>query len=569
MKNNSGKQFICKKVGNNLVCSSVDQPAVQSHSPKTTTPKTQACKKTKLEADYVVIGGGTAGLTLAYLLKKSGHDVVVIEAGRDASADSAIKNHGTLNSLEVNKRNEYFWVGDAHPLPPTVSTATNVHANHYSGGRILGGTSAVNDGIWWRGQDSSYAAAGGLFADFNYLDNMFKSLESYSGPVNTPGDRGTSGPVDIVAGPTLGGVLQTSTTSLKFSQAVTQTYSTYYATTIPNVLDLNLTQGPCTSSIGQHTGNPVTLERESSATAFLTTPVGLSLDIRTNAQVLQINFKINELGESVAKSVSYLQEGQVVKMCARRKIILSAGHNSPAILMHSGIGDQSILQPLGIDVIYHNPQVGKNMKNHAAVQFLLRANPADTAQIFTYPNLFKNICGVASLPETGNPNSNNGRDYQVALVAAAPGVVAALLILVNAQSTGTVSIVAKDPLVPPVVDLNYLSDSRDRQSFLNGITMIDRMAQAMNAIDPAYGMLSNISNPNAFITANLSAFHHWHGQCRVGDVVDQNLDVIGVKGLMVADLTIFPLTDGNTQAMGYAAGAAAYTLLTGDYNVAF
>jgi choline dehydrogenase-like flavoprotein len=72
-----------------------------------------------------------------------------------------------------------------------------------------------------------------------------------------------------------------------------------------------------------------------------------------------------------------------------------------------------------------------------------------------------------------------------------------------------------------------------------------------------------------YVLANMSAVHHWHGQSLIGKVVDQNLNVIGVENLMVADVTLFPAADGNTQTMGYAAGCAAYTIITGDKKISF
>jgi choline dehydrogenase len=450
-----------------------------------------------------------------------------------------------------------------------VSTSMNVHANHYSGGRIVGGSSATNDGIWWKGQDSTYAAAGGIFANTTYLNQVFKSLETFNGITPNPLARGSSGPLNVVTGPSVNGTVNANTAiATRFTQAVINAYNFLHGLAIPLVSDFNVVQGSFTSKTGDSTLNPTTLERESAATAFLSTSVGQQIDIRKNAQVLRVEFADDSTGAKYARSVSYLQNGEVKQLAARKKIILCTGHNTPAVLMHSGIGDRAYLDPLAIPVVYHSPDVGRNMKNHVNLQFLMTANSSHTAEIFAFSNAFKQITGVASVPEVGNPTSQ-GRDFQLAIIAGAPGIIVPVLVLTNAQSTGNVYIVDKDPLVPACVDLGYTSDPRDFQSLLYGVGIVKEVARQLNILDPTYNLISNLANPTAFIKANLAAFHHWHGQTKIGSVVDQELNVIGVKNLMVADLTVFPLTDGNTQAMGYAVGAAAYSLLTKNYNVSF
>jgi choline dehydrogenase len=517
----------------------------------------------KEEYDYVVIGGGTAGLTLAYLLKKAKKNVVVIEAGRNVDDDLPIKNAGPLNSLEEQYRSEYFWVGDAHPL--TQSTSTNVHANHYDGGRVLGGTSTTNDTIWWTQQQHTYDQAGGIFADPNYIIDVQTALATYHGLPSTSGN----GPISITLGQRIGpepNPVVTNPMAVKLNAAIQNAYSANYAINIPitppSLINPN---GPFLTNHIPCTIYPDTLERCSASNGFLSRSTGQSLDIRLNAEVIRIKFK-----HRTAKYVEYLQDGKVHRIYAKRKMILCAGYNTPALLLQNGIGDATLLNSLNIKVVYDNPEVGKNMKNHIFMPFLTTVNPADYAALVSYPFAWKKITTGGIVPEPGNPNSAD-RDYQIGMLATStPNICAYILIFVNPQSTGQISLSSKDPLVPAVVDLNYLDPTTtDRQSMINGITIISQIAQKLNAIDPTYNLLSNIANPNAYVTANTSAFHHWHGQCAVGKVVDEKLDVIGVKNLMVADLSIFPLTDGNTQSMGYVAGCAAYTYLTGDTDISF
>lgn len=513
--------------------------------------------------DYVIIGGGTAGLTLAYLLKQAKKDVVVIEAGRNVDDDPNILNAKTLNELEVQFRNEYFWVGDAKPLTPAESRSTNVHANHYSGGRVVGGTSSTNDTIWWRMQKSTYDRAGGIFADEAYINLIFKAIETYTGVSQSPDKRGKNGPLLTTQGPTINGILQTNPIAEKFASAVQTVYQSDYSIDIPLVTDYNVVNGPFVSNFGQFTINPYNLQRSSASIAFLNTPTGKKIDVRLDAQLLKIGF----CGKR-ATTVTYVQHNNVHKIHAKKKIILCTGHNTPNILLQNGIGDASLLKSLKINVVHDNSEVGKNLKNHIFMPILIFMNPTDAATANVYPLAFKMISGASALPQPGNPNSE-GRDYQIGILGLGGNIGALIVIFVNPQSTGNVTIVDKDPLLPPVVNLNYLTNPADLNSMIQGVQIAKRIIQEMHAIDPSYNLISDLSNPALFVNANTSAFHHWHGQSLIGEVVDENLHVIGVKNLMIADLSIFPLTDGNTQSMAYSAGCAAYTLITGDKNVEF
>lgn len=151
--------------------------------------------------EVIVVGGGNTGIPLTYLLTKDKIKTVCIEAGRNVNNDPNILKPGPLNSLEINFRNEYFSVGDAHyPTTQSGITSTNLHINHYDGGNVLGGSSSINDTIWWRSDANTFASAGGLFADVNYIDGIFKAVEKYTpflgGPINT-NKRGINGPIFV------------------------------------------------------------------------------------------------------------------------------------------------------------------------------------------------------------------------------------------------------------------------------------------------------------------------------------------------------------------------------------
>ena len=102
-------------------------------------------------------------------------------------------------------------------------------------------------------------------------------------------------------------------------------------------------------------------KRHSGAAAFLKPVLNRSnLTAITNAQVYRIILK-----DKKAVAVEYSKGSRIIKICANKEIILSAGaFQSPQLLMLSGIGDFSELKKHGIDCLHELKGVGKNLQDH-------------------------------------------------------------------------------------------------------------------------------------------------------------------------------------------------------------
>lgn len=95
------------------------------------------------------------------------------------------------------------------------------------------------------------------------------------------------------------------------------------------------------------------------------TPNGLGVDGRK----LTVSFRSTALrilfnNEQRAIGIEYLKDGKCVHAFAKRKVILSAGINSPKLLMLSGIGPSDTLNKAGVPVLYDNPNVGQHLTTH-------------------------------------------------------------------------------------------------------------------------------------------------------------------------------------------------------------
>jgi len=520
----------------------------QCHHNRSPRKENKYCEK----HDYIIVGGGTAGLTLGYLLNKYHHDVTVLEAGPDKDNDPNITGFFPIGQLETNYRNDYFWLEN--------ESGTRSNQNHYSGGRLCGGGSSVNSAVWLRGNLKNYAKWGGLFADEVFLRNAFDSVENYVGV--SQGTRGTGGPLPITQ--------QTQVEPLadKWAEGLKGAYSNDYGINVPIVDDWNVVNGPAISTAGQSSLVGGSFTRASSSISLIK-GTGSDLDIRKKATVTKILFKCKK-----AVGVEYIQDGKCKKMYARKKVIVCAGPRSSSILQYSGVGDQSYLSSLGVSPVIHNPEVGKNLENHREFFIKIACNPADNAIISdnSVPAsvAFQNFSGWNGLPDpAGDPNEVAFSINPLNIAGA--GATYLFGILGNPGSRGEVDILSNDPLAPICPVLNTFDDPEDIEKAKRLLeVMIKATEYIHDNIDPSYVVETDVSDLDKLVRENNDHPHQWNGTCRIGDVVDSNLHVMGAENLMVADLSVgispFALA---TQAAAYMVGTVAYSIITGDLNPQF
>ncbi|MES2121272.1 MAG: GMC family oxidoreductase N-terminal domain-containing protein, partial [Chlamydiota bacterium] len=220
-----------------------------------------------------------------------------------------------------------------------------------------GGGSSVNAGAWCRGTNqlfSQWETIAGPEWSVNRILKIYKQLEDYSGKTNNKKARGENGPL---------GVIQNRKTPIAevFTQAVID------ATGFPFVLDYNDPNTPIGASpqIQLTRRGDQGFYRISSTTAFLNEHVVNSHGKGTHGRKLQIHLDSTALrviwNGNTAIGVSYLKNGKVKNVYAKKGVIVCAGLGSSPFLMHSGVGPAGVLTSLGIPVIYDNPNVGQGL----------------------------------------------------------------------------------------------------------------------------------------------------------------------------------------------------------------
>jgi choline dehydrogenase len=304
---------------------------------------------TVIEADYVIVGAGSAGCVLANRLSENGrYRVILLEAGGD---DRPLHNlsqfranaliHIPVGYAENVKSKQVIWDYHSEAEP-----GTDGRSHALPRGRVLGGSSAINAMLYVRGQHSDYdlwsqlGATGWGWADvlpyFRRAQHQTRGEDAFHG---------------------VGGPLHVSDTrdGLAVSQAVIDSFAKLG---IPEVKDIN---GATQEGI---TWPQLTIRnglRHSAASAYLN-PARKRHNLRiiTNAVTQKILFE-----NTRATGVLVLQNGQELLVKAHREVLLAAGaFNSPQLLEISGIGGAARLASAGVQTVLDLPGVGENLQDH-------------------------------------------------------------------------------------------------------------------------------------------------------------------------------------------------------------
>ncbi|SPH22111.1 Oxygen-dependent choline dehydrogenase [Ascidiaceihabitans donghaensis] len=509
-----------------------------------------------MEADYVIVGAGSAGCAMAYRLAEAGKDVLVIEHG-GTDAGPFIQMPAALSYPMNMKR--YDWGYTSEPEP------------HLGGrklacprGKVIGGSSSINGMVYVRGHAKDFDHWAESGADgWAYADVLpyYKRMETWDdgGHGGDPEWRGTDGPLHVTRGPRENPLFKA------FVEAGKQ--AGYEATD-----DYNGQKqegfGPMEQTV--HKGR-----RWSAANAYLRPALK-----RENCKLINGLVEKVVIEDGQATGVA-LAGGQVVK--ARQEVILAASSiNSPKILMLSGIGPAAHLAEHGIEVVADRPGVGQNLQDHLELYLQMAASQPIT--LYKHWNLFsKAMIGAQWLfTKTGMGASNQfesaafirskpGVDYPdiqyhfLPIAVRYDGKVAAEGHGFQAHtgpmrsvSRGSVTLRSKNPQDDPKILFNYMSDPSDWEDFRRCIRLT-REIFAQNAFKPYVkheiqpgDAVQSDDELDAFIAEHVESAYHPCGTCKMGRrddpmaVVDAQGQVIGVDGLRVADSSIFPrITNGN------------------------
>ncbi|KAL3473208.1 hypothetical protein BJX99DRAFT_261519 [Aspergillus californicus] len=552
--------------------------------------------------DYVIVGGGTAGLAIAArLAEDSSVSVAIVEAGGYYEVDGGPQNiiPGFVGAANVGTDpsdvSPIDWNFVMQPL-----TAANNRRLKYARGKTLGGSSARHFLVYQRGTKGVYERWAEQTGDDSWTwDNVlpFFQKSAHLTPANMSlRAPNTSVSYNPAAFSETGGPLHVSWPNYgsPFSTFVERglEYIGVHAHTDFNSGSLN---GSSWASI---TTQPQQ-KRDSSQTSFLNSAIS-TLTVYEHTMALRLEFHGKR-----AVGVRVSGAGLEHTIRARKEIILSAGaFQSPQLLMVSGIGPRETLQSHGITVVKDLPGVGQNLWDHpmfgvvhpvgcttssellfntaaaasAAAQYSAGQGPltspgfgvlgwqkiprdqiskeaADALDAFPadWPDLeYLSVDGVLDgWHSAADQVVGDGRNY---------GSMAAAL--VAPLSRGNVTISSADANDAPVVDLAYLTHPVDRELAIKAVKLLRQAwigADVANGAEYSPGVeVQTDEEILAFLRETVVPVYHAAGTCAMGKrsdpnaVVDSNARVIGVSGLRVVDASIFPvLPPGHPQSSVY------------------
>ncbi|KAF2234218.1 GMC oxidoreductase [Viridothelium virens] len=329
------------------------------------------CSATELisqQYDYVIIGGGTAGLVVAARLTEDPNiKVAVIEAGKNRMDDKKISTPS--NYPQLIGRPEYDWMMQSVPQPAAGNKTYSMPR-----GKVLGGSSAINYLMYVRGSRKDYDLWASLagsdewtwermipyFRKHQTLDPPDSSYRSPDPQIMPHAEiekyHGNSGPIHTSFNDYR---MPLEDDFCKAALEVTGTKNTLVDAWSGDHLGFY-------SSLGAVDRTDDKGNRSYAATGYLRPNLGRpNLKVLTEALASKVLLEEGGIGGPRATGVEFIHDGKRHQVKASREVILSAGAvQSPQLLELSGIGDPEVLSSVGINCIVENKSVGANFQDH-------------------------------------------------------------------------------------------------------------------------------------------------------------------------------------------------------------
>ena len=531
--------------------------------------------------DYIVVGAGSAGCTVAARLSEDPQvRVLLVEAGK-RERDPLLSIPIAFPIVMSKPRYNWSYFGEEEPY------ADNRRIRQPRG-KGLGGSSLINGMLYARGHARDYDEWRQLGLEgWSYEDVLpyFKKSENHWGEADDY--HATGGPLSITKH------VPDKELFPRFIAATEKLGDKFQADHHgPDQ------EGWGSPDISIHKGR-----RGSTSARFLFPAMDRpNLTVVSSAHATRI-----EIRDGRAVALHYRQGGRAGRdhrVAANREIILSGGtYNSPQLLMLSGIGPVDELREHGIDVVHALPGVGRNLQDHPSIAMIWQAvrkvtlNPELRYDRIALSGLQWLLTGkgrLANMPVTANgfiktrpdlerpdaqcllqPTTIFARPWFPGIRKSADDVISMACVLLRAQSRGWVKLRSADPFDAPRILNNVLKEEADRAFFHRLIPQIREIMATSPMPDVIRGEIApgpDVQSPDeidGWLRQATNTALHPTSTCAMGigedAVCDARLRVRGLEGLRVADASVMPrIVGGNTNAAAIMIGEKAADLIRQD-----
>ncbi|KAJ5093759.1 glucose-methanol-choline (gmc) oxidoreductase [Penicillium angulare] len=533
-------------------------------------------------ADYIVVGGGTAGLVVAARLSENPDvHVVILESGPDATEDPRVQNPALWHGLSGS---ELDWEVQVTPQPGW----DNRDYTHPSG-KTLGGSSSINGLVYIPPSPTGIDA----WSKLGNSQWTWESLRPYweKSIAVTPPKNATH----ITATPeTTSGTIKVTYPAVENKSGlplIQAWHDTFKSQGYDYQTEISFGRKVIGTRDYAATVDPVSGLRSGAASEYGTVAAGRpNVTIVTEATVQRILFESSAQSQ-VATGVEVFHNNELHVLHGTKEIILAAGgYHTPKILELSGIGGREKLDEFNIPVIVDLPGVGENYQSHPMVTFPFslkkprdsqgmrpammafafpQLDPEERAELISTYDTDKHVAGKVLQSLFESPDDASA----FYILGVLPGNMAVIAVLGSFPfSRGSVHISSDDATQPPTVDAGIGHDALDIEILARHSRNLFKMttSEPLNSFLQNTGEHHDLETIKDQIRATGSAAHHVCGTTAMlpqedGGVVDQNLKVYGTENLRVVDSSIFPIIPhANPISTVYAVAERAADLIRGN-----